>query len=97
MRSRSNPFFALSAQAARLGLEAGEVIGLRMRQAALGEAGAGREAALMITEKAKAAMDAQFLIARSVMRGEAHLAPARTLALYRRRVQANRRRLNRRS
>jgi len=82
----------LTANAARLGLEAGEVIGLRLLQAAFGLA-RHDEAQLMITEKAQAALDAQFLIAGSVMAGEAHLAPARAVALYRRRVQANLRRL----
>jgi hypothetical protein len=92
MKSAMNAFFELTANTARLGMEAGEVIGLRVFQAAVGVA-AHDEVQLMITEKAKAALDAQFLIAGSVMAGEAHLAPARAVALYRRRVQANRRRL----
>ena len=95
MKSPLNPFFNLSFKTARLGWEAGEVIGLRLMQAAFGGAAAQREATLMVTEKAQAALDAQFLIARSVMAGQAHLAPGRTVALYRRRVQANRRRLTR--
>jgi hypothetical protein len=49
----------------------------------------------MITEKAKAAMDAQFLFASSLMAGQGALAPARAVALLRRRVQANQRRLTR--
>jgi hypothetical protein len=47
----------------------------------------------MTSEKAEAALDALFVIGDSLLNGEAHLAPARTLALYRRRVQANRSRL----
>jgi hypothetical protein len=47
----------------------------------------------MISEKALTALDAHFVVAGSLLAGEAHLAPARTLALYRRRVQANRSRL----
>jgi hypothetical protein len=97
MTTRLPPLFALTANALRLGLEASEVISLRLIQAAFGEAGASGEARLMITEKAKAAIDAHFLIAQSVLAGEAHLAPERAVALYRRRVQANRRRLTRRS
>jgi hypothetical protein len=83
----------LSANTARLGMEAAEVIGLRVMQAAFSGFSDPGEAQLMITEKAQAALDAQFLIAGSVMAGEAHLAPARAVALYRRRVQANLRRL----
>jgi hypothetical protein len=94
MKSRLHPMLELTANTARLSLEAGEVIGLRLLQAAFGVA-AHDEAQLMITEKAQAALDAQFLIAGSVMAGEAHLAPGRAVALYRRRVQANRRRLTR--
>jgi len=93
MTPRSNPVLDLALGAARLGVEATEVIGLRLIQAAFGGFAAHDEAQLMITEKAQAALDAQFLIARSVMAGEAHLAPARAVALYRRRVQANLRRL----
>jgi len=96
MKSRLNPVLKLALSSARLGAEASEVIGLRVFQAAFGLAPYS-EAKLMITEKAQAAVDAQFLIARSVMAGEAHLAPSRAVALYRRRVQANRRRLARRS
>jgi hypothetical protein len=47
----------------------------------------------MISEKAQAAWDAQFLVAKSVMAGRPDLAAQRTVAFYRRRVQANRRRL----
>ncbi len=94
-RRRSNPWIDLSVDMARLGVESSSVIGLRMMQAALGSPGAQKEAVLMVSEKAKAALDAQFLLARSLLSGQAHLAPSRTVALYRRRVQANRRRLTR--
>jgi len=94
-RRHYNPWIALGADMARLGVESSGVIGLRMMQAALGAPGAQAEAVLMVSEKAKAAVDAQFLLARSVMAGQAHLAPSRAVALYRRRVQANRRRLTR--
>jgi hypothetical protein len=93
MKSCLNPVLDLAFGAARLGVEAAEVIGLRVIQAAFGGFATHGEAQLMITEKAQAALDAQFLIAGSVMAGEAHLAPSRAVALYRRRVQANRRRL----
>jgi hypothetical protein len=82
-----------AAESIRLGLESQGVIGLRLIKAAWGGAGAGEEAVRMVVEKGQAAMDANFLITRSVLAGEGHLAPARTLALYRRRVRANHRRL----
>jgi hypothetical protein len=95
MRRRNyNPWVDLSADMARLGIESGGVIGLRMMRAALGGADAQKEAVLMVSEKAKAAWDAQFVLARSLLAGQGHLAPQRTVALYRRRVQANRRRLS---
>jgi hypothetical protein len=81
--------------ALNLALEAQSVIGLRMMKAAWGGAAARDEACLMITEKAKAAMDAQFLFVSSLMAGQGAIAPARAVALLRRRVQANQRRLTR--
>jgi len=81
--------------AMQLTLEAQSVIGMRMAKAAWGGAAAQDEAALMITEKTKAAIDAQFVLAKSMMEGQGHLGPARAMAMYRRRVQANQRRLSR--
>jgi hypothetical protein len=83
----------LSADAARLGHESGDVIGLRLAVACRGGALAAEELCWMITEKAVAALDAHLVVAGSLLTGDAHLAPARTLALYRKRVQANRARL----
>jgi len=97
MKPRLTPILEFVFNAARLGVEASEVIGLRIIQAAFGGVATHAEAQLMITEKAQAALDAQFLIAGSVMAGEAHLAPGRAVALYRKRVQANSRRLSPRS
>jgi hypothetical protein len=96
-RRRHNPWMDLSADMARLGMESSSVIGLRMMQAASGSADSQKEAVLMVSEKAKAAWDVQFLLARSLLAGQGHLAPSRTVALYRRRVQANHRRLTRKS
>ena len=88
-----NSWLDLSADAARLGHESGHVIGLRLAVAGRGGADALAELCRMISEKAQAALDAHFVVAGSLLTGEAHLAPARTLALYRRRVQDNRARL----
>jgi hypothetical protein len=93
MNAPWNSWLDLSADAARLGHESGDVIGLRLAIARRGGAVALTELCRMISEKAVAALDAQFVVADSLLNGEAHLAPARTLALYRRRVQANRARL----
>ncbi|HWF01272.1 MAG TPA: hypothetical protein VG248_15845 [Caulobacteraceae bacterium] len=94
-RHAALPLMSLSLDAWRLALDSWSVITLRTAGAMSGEQGQAAEASLMVTEKAQALIDAQFLIARSVMSGEAHLAAPRALALYRRRVQANRRRLTR--
>jgi hypothetical protein len=93
MNDAWNAWLDLSADAARLGHESGDVIGLRLAVAGRGGAPAQAELCRMINEKAVAALDAHFVVAGSLLTGEAHLAPARALALYRKRVQANRTRL----
>ncbi|HZK99164.1 MAG TPA: hypothetical protein VFC47_04625 [Caulobacteraceae bacterium] len=95
MTARRLPWWSFSMDAMQLTLEAQSVIGMRMAKAAWGGAAAQDEAALMITEKTKAAIDAQFVLAKSMMEGQGHLGPARAMAMYRRRVQANQRRLSR--
>jgi hypothetical protein len=94
MNAPWNSWLDLSADAASLGHESGQVIGLRLVVAGRGGADAQVELCRMISEKALAALDAHFVVAGSLLTGEGHLAPARTLALYRRRVQANRSRLS---
>jgi hypothetical protein len=93
VKSICNPWFTLSRDTVMLGLEAQNVIGLRMMKAVMGGDAAHREVALMVAEKAQAAVDVQLMLAKSTLAGEAHLAPGRALALYRRRVNANQRRL----
>ena len=93
MTARRNPWLSLTLDAMRLGMEAQSVIGLRMAKAAWGGAAAQDEVELMVSEKAKAAIDAQMVMASSMMAGQGHLGPARAMALYRRRVLANQRRL----
>ena len=68
-----------------LGLEAQSVIGLRLSQIAMGQ-GSAAEAHLMMTEKMLAFMDAATIVAAG---GSAHA----IVEDYRRRVQANARRL----
>ncbi len=93
MKPRRNPWLDLSLDTVRLTCESGHVIGLRLALAARGGPDAQAELGRMIIEKARAAVDAHFMIASSLLSGEAHLAPARAVALYRDRVQANQRRL----
>jgi hypothetical protein len=93
MNAPWNSWLDLSVDAVRLGRESGDVIGLRLAVARRGGGVALAELCRMVTEKAVAALDANFVVAGSLLNGEAHLAPARTLALYRARVQANRARL----
>ena len=83
----------LSRDTLMLGLEAQSVIGLRLLKAAAGGAPARQEAALMVTEKAQAVIEAQSLLAHSLLAGQPHLGPARLVALFRGRVQANQDRL----
>ena len=88
-----NPWFDLSMDTFMLGLESQSVIGLRLLKAAMGGEAAQREAALMVAEKAQAVVDVHLVLAKSAIAGQAHLGPSRAVALFRRRVQANRRRL----
>jgi len=95
MPARRNPWFDLSMDTVRLGLEAQSVIGMRMAKAAWGGPEAQAEVQRMVAEKGKAAWDANLMLTKSLLTGEGHLAPARAVALYRRRVNANKRRLAR--
>jgi hypothetical protein len=79
------PWIKLAIDTTLLGLEAQSVIGLRLTQLALGQ-GNPTEAQLMVTEKMLAFMDAATTIAAG---GSAHAVAED----YRRRVQANARRL----
>ncbi|HEY5290346.1 MAG TPA: hypothetical protein VIJ59_09950 [Caulobacteraceae bacterium] len=97
MTAHRNPWLSLAGDSIRLGLEAQNVIGLRLIKAAWGDADSADEAMRMVMEKNQAAWDASCVVARSVIAGEGHLAPARALALYRRRIRANQRRLTRKS
>ncbi len=90
-----NSWFELAADSWRLGLEAQTVVGLRLAKLATGDAAAAAEAQRMVTEKVMAAAEAQTRAAADMLSGRSDLTPKRTLALYRRKVGANRRRLSR--
>lgn len=92
MKQRSTSWFQLSWDMMQLGVEAQSVIALRTLKMATGGAGANEEASLMISEKVQAAMDAQFEMTKAAMAGRID-GPAKAVALYRRRVRANQKRL----
>jgi hypothetical protein len=75
------------------GLEAQQVIGLRLAKLAGGGAAAAVEVNRMVSEKMTAALEAQQAAMRAMLAGNATQIPLRTLALYRRKMRANRTRL----
>jgi len=91
-----NPWVALSAQAALLGLEAQRVMALRLMRLAAGGVRGQAEAQRMMTEKFAAAAEAQAAaVAGAIEGGIDHRAGKKILGVYKRRVRANRRRLSR--
>ena len=92
-RRRSNPWFGIGLDAWRLGLEASTVMGLRALKIAQGGASAQAEAQRMVSEKVDAAMALQARALAGGLGGSPASASARTIAHYRRKVNANRRRL----
>ena len=75
------------------GLEAQQVIGLRLAKLAGGGAAATVEANRMLSEKMTAALEAQRAAMHAMLTGNTTQIPMRTLALYRRKMRANRARL----
>jgi hypothetical protein len=92
-RSRRNPWFAIGLDTWRLGLEASTVIGLRTMKIAQGGPAAEAETRRMIAEKVEAAAALQTRALTGGLGGTPATASARTVAHYRRKVKANRRRL----
>jgi hypothetical protein len=88
-----NPLAQLSFDTLGLGREALSLIGLRLFKMATGGVPAVSEALRMVPEKITALIDAQILIAASVLSGRPDLAPAKVVALYRERVSDNEQRL----
>src|SRR5207302_11500152 len=94
LRSRGgNPWFRLGMDSLWLGSEAKGVTALRRMSFAAGGRAATAEPELMVAEKLRAAAETQSQLLTSVLTGKGHLAPARAVAGYRRKVRANRRRL----
>ena len=92
-RTRNNPWLGIGFDAWRLGIAASTVIGLRTLKIAQGGAIARAETERMISEKVEAGVALQALAMTGGLGTTAASASARTLAHYRRRVAANRRRL----
>jgi hypothetical protein len=89
-----NAWFALSSEAALLGLEAQCVIALRLIRLAAGGALAESEARRMITEKVEALGEAQAAAAIASINGRnSNKVAEKALGVYKRRIRANRRRL----
>jgi len=78
----------------RAGLEAQQVIGLRLAMLAGGGVAASAEINRMVAEKMSAALETQHMAATAALTGNAAAIPSRAVALYRGKMRANRRRLS---
>jgi hypothetical protein len=90
---RGNPWLRLGLGAWSLGAESSAVIGLRVMKMAAGGAAAEMEAQRMVREKVQAGLAIQTMALTGALGVTPHGAAAKTLAHYRRKVRANRRRL----
>jgi hypothetical protein len=95
MPTRPSSWLGLALACWSAGLEAQQVIGLRLWRLAAGGTAGAAETRRMLTEKTQAALEAQRLATLAALSGDAASIPARTIALYRRKMRANRRRLAR--
>ena len=91
--ARGNPWMRLGLNAWSLGAESSAVIGLRVMKMAAGGVAAEREAHRMVSEKVAAALALQTLAWTGGLGLIPRSAAAKTVAHYRRKVRANRRRL----
>jgi hypothetical protein len=93
--SRKQPsWLRLSLDLWQASLEAQQVIGLRLAMLMSGDEAAPAELSRMVPEKMAAALEAQQAAANAALTGNAALIPSRTIALYRRKMRANRKRLS---
>ena len=93
----SNPWFALTLKAIQLGIDAQNVMALRMMRLASGGTRAQNEMTRMVIEKATAAAEAQVAAVGAAVAGNKdHVIAGKALNVIRKRVGANRRRLSRR-
>ena len=89
----TNPWVRASFDAWSLGLEASSVIALRMFKIGAGGAAAEAEMRRMVSEKIDSGVAIQAMAMAGGLGLTAHGAARKTLAHYRRKVRANRRRL----
>jgi hypothetical protein len=90
-----NPWTRLMFDIWSLGLETSAVIASRTMKLSVGGEAAEREARRMVAEKIEAALSLQTLALTGGLGTTPHSAARKSLAHYRRRVRANRRRLAR--
>lgn len=88
-----NPWFGVGWDAWSLGVEAAQVIALRSMTIAWGGQAADTEAHRMVSEKVEAGLALQAMALTGQLGLTADSASRKTLAHYRRKVRANRRRL----
>jgi hypothetical protein len=79
----------------KLNVEAQQVISLRVMKLAYGGRRSEIESQRMISEKLAALAEAQIGMLTDIATGQGFLAPGRAIAVFQRRVSANRRRLSR--
>jgi hypothetical protein len=90
---RGNPWFRVGLEAWFMGIEAWSVIALRTLKLVDGGVAAEAEAFRMVSEKIESGLALQALALTGGLGLTAHSAGAKTVAHYRRKVRANRRRL----
>lgn len=90
---RSNPWLRIGLDAWSLGVESSAVMGLRVLKIAAGGAAGEAEARRMVEEKIDAGVAWQSLALTGGLGITPHGAAAKSVAHYRRKVRANRRRL----
>ncbi len=90
---RGNPWFTLGADMWTLGLETAQVMGLRSLKIVTGGAEGEGELRRMVEEKVEAGLALQTLALTGGLGFTPQAVAAKTVAHYRRKVRANRRRL----
>jgi hypothetical protein len=93
MARARNAWMKLGLDAAVLGAEAAQVVGLRMARLAAGGPRANAEARRMVSEKVETAAALQAMAVTGALGWTAPRVASKTMAHYRRKVRANRRRL----
>lgn len=94
MRKKSYGMNRLFANALKMSADANRVIALRLTTIAKGGSRAKRESRLMVQEKLDAAAMASLVAAQAIVMGDARRAPHRALAIYKKRVAHNLKRLS---